>query len=188
MARWSVLAKTIGMIGILAGAGFGLAACDREEPDAASTMTKAPMDPVTRGQYLVSIAGCNDCHTPGYLLGMPDFDRRLGGSDVGFFAPGMGYFYGPNLTPDEATGLGSWSDDQIVTALRTGVRPDGRVLSPVMPWMGLSNLTDEDAFAIAAYLKSLAPISNLVSPPTADGQTPPGPYMTVAFPEAPPAP
>ena len=81
---------------------------------------------VARGEYLVRFGGCNDCHTPGYFLGKPDPARFLGGSDVGFDLPGMGTFVGPNLTPDNETGLGRWSRDQIVTAIQTGVRPDGR--------------------------------------------------------------
>ncbi len=87
---------------------------------------------VERGKYLATIASCTDCHTPGYFLGKPDMTRHLGGSDVGFEIPGLGVFYGPNLTPDEATGLGCWSEHDIVTAIRTGKRPDGRTLAPIM--------------------------------------------------------
>src|SRR6516165_12200992 len=74
-------------------------------------------DGVARGEYLVQFGGCNDCHTPGYFLGKPDLARFLGGSDVGFDLPGTGTFVGPNLTPDKATGLGSWSRDEIITAI-----------------------------------------------------------------------
>ena len=73
-----------------------------------------------RGKYLVTIAGCLDCHTPGYFFGKPDMARYLGGSEVGFEIPGLGVFHGPNLTPDPDTGLGKWSVAQIVTALKTG--------------------------------------------------------------------
>ena len=62
---------------------------------------------IERGRYLVAIAGCGDCHTPGGLIGHPDQARYLGGSDVGFAIPGQGVFVGPNLTPDHGTGLGS---------------------------------------------------------------------------------
>jgi mono/diheme cytochrome c family protein len=89
-----------------------------------------------RGKYPVTIAGCNDCHTPGYFLGKPDFSRALSGSDVGFTIPGFGAFIGRNLTPDEDTGLGNWTDEQIITAFTKGVRPDGRQLAPIMPWQG----------------------------------------------------
>jgi mono/diheme cytochrome c family protein len=120
---------------------------------------------VKRGQYLVHIGGCNDCHTPGSFLGRRDESRTLGGSDVGFGIPGMGVFVGPNLTPDRETGLGSWTNEQIVTAIRTGKRPDGRMLAPVMPYNDFAHMTKEDALAVAAYLKSLPPISNRVPGP-----------------------
>lgn len=115
---------------------------------------------IARGKYLVAIAGCSDCHTPGGMLGSPDMKRYLGGSDVGFAIPGSGVFVGQNLTPDKDTGLGAWTADQIVTAIRTGKRPDGGDISPVMPWPGFSHLSDADAFAIAAFLKSLPPVAN----------------------------
>ena len=86
--------------------------------------------------------------------------RYLGGSDVGFAIPGAGIFVGQNLTPDKETGIGSWSSDQIVAAIRTGKTPDGKDLSPVMPWPALSHLTDEDAQAIAAFLKSIPPVDH----------------------------
>jgi mono/diheme cytochrome c family protein len=88
---------------------------------------------VARGRFLVTIAGCSDCHTPGALLGSPDMKRYLGGSDVGFAIPGAGVFVGENLTPDKETGLGSWTDEQIIAAIRTGKTPEGRELSAVMP-------------------------------------------------------
>jgi mono/diheme cytochrome c family protein len=120
---------------------------------------------VERGKYLVTISGCSDCHTPGGLLGQSDMARYLGGSDVGFAIPGDGVYYGPNLTPDKETGLGGWSDDQIIAAMRTGKRPDGRMLSAVMPYPALAHLTDADAKAIVAFLKSLPPVKNKVPGP-----------------------
>jgi mono/diheme cytochrome c family protein len=120
---------------------------------------------IERGQYLVTIAGCSDCHTPGGLLGNPDRTRLLGGSDVGFGIPGVGVFIGSNLTPDRETGLGDWASEQIVAAITTGKRPDGRLLSGVMPWQELSHLTRSDAQAIAAYLKSLPAVKNAVPGP-----------------------
>lgn len=119
---------------------------------------------VARGKYLVTIGGCSDCHTPGTFLGKPDMSRYLGGSDVGFALP-QGVFVGRNLTPDKATGLGTWTRRQIVTALTTGVRPDGRVLAPIMPWRAFSHLTPRDALAIATYLKSLPPVVHKVAGP-----------------------
>lgn len=137
-----------------------------------------------RGKYLVSIGGCNDCHTPGVFLGKPDFSQRLGGSEVGFEIPGLGVFHGPNLTPDKETGLGNWSTQQIVAAIRTGQRPDGRELAPIMPWRGLAVLTDEDALAIAAYLQSLPPVKNKVPGPFGPNEAPTSFVMKVVPPAA----
>ena len=117
---------------------------------------------LARGKYLVIVAGCSDCHTPGALLGAPDMKRYLGGSDVGFAIPGLGVFVGENLTPDKETGLGDWTSEQIIAAIRTGKTPEGRDLSPVMPFAAFSHLADADAEAIAAFLKSLPPVSNKV--------------------------
>jgi mono/diheme cytochrome c family protein len=139
-------------------------------------------DGVARGEYLVRFGGCNDCHTPGYFLGKPDSSRFLGGSDVGFDLPGMGTFVGPNLTPDNETGLGKWSRDQIITAIQTGVRPDGRILAPIMPWRAFAGLTKSDAGAIADYLKSLPPVSNKAQGPFGSSDKPPVPRMMVVFP------
>ncbi|HTX50834.1 MAG TPA: cytochrome c [Caulobacteraceae bacterium] len=122
---------------------------------------------VERGKYLVSVIGCSDCHTPGGLSPKPDLTRFLGGSDLGFSLPGLGYFVPPNLTPDKATGLGSWTADQIVAAVTAGVAPDGRMLAPAMPVSDFKNLSKSDAYAIAAYLKSLPPVSRKVPGPGA---------------------
>jgi mono/diheme cytochrome c family protein len=127
---------------------------------------------VKRGEYLVALGGCLDCHTSGYFLGKPDMARFLGGSDVGFYIPHAGTFYGPNLTPDKETGLGNWSAAQIVAALQTGKRPDGRMLAPVMPWRSFARLTKSDAHAIAAFLKSLPAVSNKVPGPFGADQAP----------------
>jgi len=126
---------------------------------------------VDRGAYLVTIASCNDCHTPGFFLGKPDMTKVLSGSDVGFTIPGLGAFIGRNLTPDKETGLGGWTDDQIIKALTTGVRPDGRQLAPIMPWRALSNLTPDDAKAIVAYLRSLPPVKHAVPGPFGPNET-----------------
>jgi mono/diheme cytochrome c family protein len=115
---------------------------------------------IARGRYLVTISGCSDCHTPGALIGAPDMKRYLGGSDVGFLIPKQAIFVGQNLTPNKETGIGDWTSEQIVAAIRTGKTPEGRTLSPVMPYPALSHLTDEDAQAIAAFLKGLPPVNN----------------------------
>jgi mono/diheme cytochrome c family protein len=127
---------------------------------------------VERGKYLVTLGGCGDCHTPGTFLGRPDTARLLGGSDVGFAIPGAGVFVGRNLTPDKETGLGGWTSEQIVKAITTGKRPDGRVLAPIMPWSALAQLTSADVQAIAAYLKSIPPVNNAVPGPFGPNEKP----------------
>ncbi len=139
---------------------------------------------VARGKYLATIGGCQDCHTPGHFLGKPDMTRVLGGSEVGFDIPGLGTFYGPNLTPDKATGLGNWSDAQVVTALQTGVRPDGRVLAPSMPWRALAVMTKGDVTALVAYLRSLPPVDNKVPGPFGANETPTSFVMKITPPGA----
>ena len=126
------------------------------------TVANAAETQVQRGKYLASIIPCTDCHTPGTFLGHPDMKRYLGGSEVGFEVPGLGVFYGPNITPDDETGIGKWTKEQIATAITEGKRPDGRILAPPMPVELFKNLKHSDALAIAAYLKSLPPIKNKV--------------------------
>jgi mono/diheme cytochrome c family protein len=133
---------------------------------------------IERGKYLVQLGGCNDCHTPGYLLGKPDLSSYLGGSDVGLEVQGAGTFVGRNLTPDKETGK------QIVIAIQTGVRPDGRLLAPVMPWRAYSRLTKSDAGAIADYLRSLPPVRHEVPGPFGPSQKPTVVRMTLVPPDA----
>ncbi len=127
---------------------------------------------IARGKYLVTVASCTDCHTPGHFFGKEDETKYLGGSDVGFAIPGLGVFVAPNLTPDKATGLGNWTPAQIVTALTTGVTPQGRKLAPIMPYEAYVKLTKSDALAIVAYLKSLPPVANQVPGPFGPNETP----------------
>ncbi|MEJ1965486.1 MAG: hypothetical protein WDO56_29660 [Gammaproteobacteria bacterium] len=92
-----------------------------------STARAADSPDVVRGRYLVMIAGCTDCHTPGYFSGNIDPAKLLSGSDVGFQVPGVGTVIGRNLTPDKETGLGNWTLEQIIKAFTTGFsagRPD----------------------------------------------------------------
>ena len=137
---------------------------------------------VARGKYLVTFGSCTDCHTPGSFFGKPDMTRFQGGSDVGFAIPGLGIFVGPNLTPDKQTGLGNWTAEQIVTALTTGKTHEGRILAPIMPWHAYADLTKSDALAVAAYLKSLPPVSHQVGGPYGPNQTPAESVMVVVPP------
>jgi mono/diheme cytochrome c family protein len=138
----------------------------------APAATSAAETQVERGKYLVTIIGCETCHTPGGLLGKPDATRTLAGSEVGFGIPGVGVFVGGNLTPDKETGLGDWTTEQIVAAITKGVMPNGRKLFPIMPWPQLAHLSSEDVEAIAAYLKSLPPIKNAVPGPFGPNEVP----------------
>ena len=134
-----------------------------------------------RGEYLADVLVCIECHTPGILSG-GERGPDLAGSEVGYEIPFSGIYHGPNLTPDEETGIGTWSEDDIVKAIRTGERPDGRILSAVMPWRAFAHLTDEDAYAVAAYLKSLEPVSNQVPGPFGPTEQHPGMYYKFMFP------
>ena len=130
----------------------------------ASTAARAD-DQIARGEYLVHIMGCNDCHTAGTFLGKPDAEHPLAGGDVGLSVPGLGVRWAPNLTPDEPTGLGQWSDADIIKAIRAGVDPTGSKLFPMMPSGNYAVLTDADAGAIVAYLRTLPPVSHAVPAP-----------------------
>jgi mono/diheme cytochrome c family protein len=137
---------------------------------------------VARGKYLVGFGGCNDCHTPGYFFGKPDFSKALSGSEVGFEIPKLGVFYGPNLTSDKETGLGGWTDAQIKTALSTGKLPDGRELAPAMPWRSVAGLTPDDLQALVDYLRTVPPVKNKVPGPFGPDQKPTSFVMKVVPP------
>ena len=143
---------------------------------------EADQQQAARGKYLVAVIGCGDCHTAGYFFGRPDTAHALGGSDVGFEIPQLGVFVAPNLTSDAQTGLGDWTNEQIIAALQTGKRPDGRELAPIMPWRDLASLSREDAMAIAVYLKTLPPIKNKVPGPFGAGIRPTVPVMKIVAP------
>ena len=142
----------------------------------------AAEDAVKRGDYLVRIMDCGGCHTPGYLFGKPDMARYLGGADAGFEIPGLGIFYPPNLTGDVETGLGAWTDQQVVAAVRTGMRPDGRMLAPIMPYHSYNALTDDDAAALASFIKSLPAVRNKAPDPAAPEGPAPAPYLSLEIP------
>ena len=132
----------------------------------------ADQQQINRGRYLIKIGGCNDCHTPGYFMGKPDMARFLGGSEVGFEIPGLGVFHGPNLTPDKETGLGGWTDAQVLAALQKGTTPEGRMLAPIMPYHAFANLTPQDIRAIVAFLRSIPLVQNKVEGPFGPTQAP----------------
>lgn len=129
----------------------------------------ARADPVKYGEYLAGPIGhCSDCHTPMGPEGRRDQSKLFAGG-FPFHGP-YGTSYAANLTPDPETGIGGWSDEQIVRAIY-GLRPDGRRLLPPMPWPYYAGkIAGDDLSAIVAYLKSLAPIKNKVPPPEPPGR------------------
>ena len=151
-------------------------------------------DPVARGKYLVAFGGCNDCHTPLKMTDhgpVPDLARMLSGHphDTKLPSPDLkpgpwfaatagmtawtgpwGITYAANLTPDTNTGLGIWTEDMFLKAMRTGRHMGaGREILPPMPWRNLAGLNDEDLKAIYAYLRTIPPIRNEVPAPVAPG-------------------
>ncbi|ORE94687.1 hypothetical protein ATO13_11446 [Stappia sp. 22II-S9-Z10] len=125
---------------------------------------------VKRGDYLVNtVMACGNCHTPMGPQG-PDTSRFLAGG-FHFDTPGF-KVTASNLT-SHSTGLGDWSDEEIKTAIRTGHRPDGSALAPVMPTSYYKILTPGDLDAVVAYLRTVPPVDNKVLDPVYDGAAPP---------------
>jgi mono/diheme cytochrome c family protein len=172
-------------------------ACQQSPTTPPPSSAAAPAaDPAKRGEYLVSVLGCDDCHTPKTMTPQgpaPDMGRRLMGHPVSepfsadaaiqklvderhlaIFSAGMtaaagpwGVTYAANLTPDD-TGIGPWTEAQFVKALREGKSKglDGtRPIMPPMPIAVYRNLEDDDIEAIFAYLRTIAPVSNVVPAP-----------------------
>jgi mono/diheme cytochrome c family protein len=121
------------------------------------------IDSVARGRYLVRAMQCPLCHTPiSAETGAYDTARFLAGG-MRVSAWPWGVWFSRNLTPDAGTGLGEWTEAEIVAAVTRGVARDGRRLDPMaMPWPWFSRLTPADAGAIATYLRALPPQSNAV--------------------------
>lgn len=117
---------------------------------------------LARGEYLVeSIAGCGNCHTPKTPDGAPVSDMNLAGAFI-IDEPGLFKAYAPNITMDVETGIGSWSDEEIIRAIREGFRPDGTLIGPPMPVPFYRDISDRDVRAIVAYLRTLDPVDNVV--------------------------
>ncbi|MEQ8262816.1 cytochrome c [Pseudohaliea sp.] len=119
-------------------------------PALAGAATAAP-DAVERGRYLVTAGNCASCHTA--VAGA----FMAGG--VAFETP-FGTLYSTNITPDPATGIGSWSEADFRAAMRHGVRPDGEHLYPAFPYTAYTRLTDDDLAAIWAYLRAVPPVAS----------------------------
>jgi mono/diheme cytochrome c family protein len=158
-------------------ATLALTACgddnDVKKPDAAVVTPDAGQTPVERGQYLMNVLGaCTFCHTPLRQDGTRDTDRLFAGVDcfVDIDSPNFadngnnfGCISTRNLTPD-ATGLKNATGQQIKDAFRNGIRTDGKKLAPIMPYWIFHNMTDADADAVVAYLRSIPAVSHTVKP------------------------
>jgi mono/diheme cytochrome c family protein len=146
---------------------------------------------IERGQYLVTVGGCNDCHSPKKMTPngpVPDEARLLSGHPTDEKLPAIppniigpdkwgalvnnnltgwvgpwGTSYSSNLSPDRETGTGAWNEELFIRILRTGkFMASGRDILPPMPWQDYAKLTDADLKAIFAYLRSLKPVKNQV--------------------------
>ena len=117
--------------------------------------------PLERGAYLVkTIGACGNCHTPKGARGVPIADKEMAG---GFkFDEKPFTAYASNITPDPETGIGKWTDQQIIDAIRKGKRPDGSTIGPPMPIELYRDIAEDDVKAIVAYLRSIKPIKNKV--------------------------
>ena len=173
-----------------------LAGCTQpaSTPAPAAAPAAPAQSPVERGKMLVMGGGCHDCHTPKKLGPNgpeADLDKSLSGhperdgvlakfkdakgspysthtnDHLTAWSGAWGVSYAANLTPDETTGIGLWSEDSFVKAIKSGKHMGaGRAILPPMPWFWYNQLPDEDLKAIYAYLKSLPPIMNKVPQPT----------------------
>ena len=112
--------------------------------------------PLERGTSLMSsIVACGNCHTPQTPDG-PEPGKELAGQLV--VDDETMTAHAPNITQDTETGIGAWTDDQIVTAIRDGLRPDGSLIGPPMPFNQYRRMSDGDVRAIVAYLRTVKPI------------------------------
>ena len=158
---------------------------------------QAPTEQVKRGEYLVTIGLCNDCHTP-LVMGpngpAPDMSRMLSGhpQDIAVTAPATlpkpwgaatlptltawsgpwGVSFTANLTPDPETGvLRDFTEQQFVMTMRTGRHQgQGREILPPMPWPWIGQMTDDDLKAVFAYLRQIPPLKNKVPDPIPPAQ------------------
>ncbi len=193
--------KSFRLIAATAAVLIGIFSCGTEpkvedgSKDIAMVRSMEHSELVKIGENLITVGGCNDCHTPKKFdaNGMHfDSTRLLSGSPAGMplppfstaalkhgnwiqMAPDVTAFVGPwgisyaaNLTPDSATGMGGWTKENFVGAMRTGQHmglKGGRPIMPPMPWFNLAKLSDDDLSAIYAYLRSIPAITNKVKDP-----------------------
>ncbi len=144
-----------------ADAEEALKKADEEAKKKAAEGPTASPDVLARGRYLAEVVmNCRACHTPLTDKG-PDLSKQYAGgleyADVG------GTWRSPNITQDKKTGIGGWTDQQIIDAVRKGTRPTGEQMYPVMPYEYFSAASDEDMKALVAYLRTIDPIENAVA-------------------------
>jgi mono/diheme cytochrome c family protein len=109
----------------------------------------APADEIARGKYIFgATTGCA-CHTA------KDGPLNAGGYK---FDTSFGTIYTPNITPDRETGVGKWTDEQLITAIRAGRRPNGERLVPIHPYASFNGMAAEDLRSLVAYLRSVPPV------------------------------
>ena len=111
---------------------------------------------IVRGAYLAAAAGCEQCHTDSRHGGAPYAGGRV-------LTTSFGALPTPNITPDTATGIGSWSDADFIRAMRWGIAPDGTHYVPIFPFSYFARLTDTDLADLKAYLDSLPAVSHDVA-------------------------
>jgi len=158
---------------------------------------KTDQQMIERGKFLVTVGGCDDCHTPkNFGPKGPEMDmiRRLSGHPAGMEIPPVdtslihnwvyfshdlttavgpwGITFSANLTPDNETGIGTWQPEMFITAMKTGKHlgvAEGRPILPPMPWQNMAQLPEEDLRSMFAYLKSLPAVKNKVPDPMPPG-------------------
>ena len=159
---FKVLGVVVLVIAALAAIGVSYLALKKPAQRPASTeKIEATPERVARGKYLVHhVTICFDCHserTYAYALPFKPGREGVGGfvwdQKIGF----PGTLAASNLTPDPETGLGQWTDGEILRAMREGVDQEGKALFPIMPYGHYRHLSDDDAKAIVAYLRTIAP-------------------------------
>lgn len=161
-----IIALTAISLVIMAAAYFSSCKGKKSEPQA-NNKEDSLKKTVERGEYLANhVAGCMDCHSK------RDFSKFSGpvvpGSEGGggmvfdqkWGLPGV--LIGKNITPDAETGIGAWTDDEILRAMTQGISKNGDTLFPLMPYTNFNRMAKEDLLSIIAYIKTLKPIQNKV--------------------------
>ena len=138
---------------------------------------------VAKGEYLVELLGCGACHTDGALIGDPNFERSLAGSQIGIaYANPLGdanpgVIYPSNITPDQKTGIGDLTDEQIANAIRAGIGRHGSRRLAWMPWRGYAKLSDDDVSAIVNYLRTIESVEHRVPDEVQPGKAATHPFV-----------